>query len=211
MTITVLIIGPVITNLGTPADKISVGGILAQLFGVLCSACKYVFAHSVLQSCKKDVGSFAFLFWLDLATLVILIPWAFIDGSFIRLFRSLHSGTDVVKLVGTSLLGGIRFYSQTLVLRFTTATNLSCANIGFQAINIYLSLALFHDTQVTGYLIGGTVLTLLTSSVYTYWKISKVLTKQPMCIKFNDDFQKSVTCNDRSQIDPKVPTVDGKA
>ncbi|KAL1503951.1 hypothetical protein AB1Y20_010369 [Prymnesium parvum] len=202
MTITVLIIGPIITNLGVPASKISAGGIIAQLFGVLASSCKYVFAHSVMQSCKKELGSFAFLFWLDAATLIILIPWAFIDSSMVHLFESLHTGTDVVKLLGTSFLGGLRFFSQLIVLRFTTATNLSCANIGFQAINIYLSLALFHDTQVTGFLIGGTILTLTTSSVYTYWKVSKVLTKKPMCIKFNDDFQECVACNGRAQTGP---------
>jgi hypothetical protein len=32
LTVCLLCVGPVITNLGTPADKISVGGIAAQLF-----------------------------------------------------------------------------------------------------------------------------------------------------------------------------------
>lgn len=202
-TITVLIVGPIITNLGVAADKISVSGIIAQLFGVLCSACKAVFAHQVLQACKKDMGSFSFLFWLDAATLIILIPWSLADGSQQLLFSSLHSAGDVGKLIGTSFLGGLRFFSQLLVLRFTTATNLSCASIAFQAINIYLALALFHDVQITGFLIGGTVFTLCVSSVYTYWKISKVLTKAPYCIKLNDDFQSCVTCAEkRSPVDP---------
>jgi len=203
LTITVLIIGPIVTNLCTPADKLSVGGIISQLCGVLASSCKYVFAHSVMQACKKDLGSFSFLFWLDAATLIILVPWALIDHSFVELFQSLHSGVDGFKLFATSFLGGLRFFSQLIVLRFTTATNLACANIGFQAINIYLALALFHDVEVTGCLIGGTILTLTTSAVYTYWKISKVLTKKPFCIKLNDDFQSCCNCaGSRNPIDP---------
>lgn len=147
-----------------------------------------------MGACKKDVGSFAFLFWLDAATLIILVPWSLITGELPKLFQSLHTGLDVFNLLGTSFLGGLRFYSQIIVLRVTTATNLSCANIGFQAIAIYLALFLFHDIKVTGWLIAGTVLTISTSCVYTYWKISKVLTKAPACIKLNEDFAVAVTC-----------------
>ena len=196
-------IGPVITNIGVPSDKSSVGGIIVQLIGVVNSACKYVFAHSVMQACKKDLGSFAFLFWLDFATLFILIPWSFIDGSMVRLYGSLHTVGDVGKLILTSFLGGLRFFTQLIVLRFTTATNLSCANICFQAINIYLSLIIFPDeTKVTTQLICGTILTITTSAVYTYWKISKILTKHPSCIKFDEDFQQCVKCEGRTPVDP---------
>jgi len=211
LTVTVLMIGPIITNLGTPADKISVGGIIAQLFGVINSACKYVFAHSVMGACKKDAGAFAFLFWLDAATLIILVPWALIDGSFVRLFASLHGGLDWFKLIVTSFLGGMRFFSQLIVLRFTTATNLSCANIGFQAINIYLSLLLFRDQSVTPWLICGTVLTLITSAVYTYWKISKVLVKNPDCIKLNDQFVGGVTACAGKRPAVDAPAAESKA
>jgi len=195
MTVLVLCVGPVIANLGVPAGQLSIGGIIAQIVGVFNSSCKYVFAHSVMQACKKDLGSFAFLFWLDLATLIILVPWAFIDHSFFHLFSSIHSGADVGRLIGTSILGGMRFFSQLVVLRVTTPTNLACANIGFQAISIYLSMAVFPGQQkITPFLIAGTVLTLLTSGVYTYWKISKVLTKVPCCIKLGEDFNSCVTC-----------------
>jgi len=201
LTITVLCIGPVITNIGPKdeAQQVSIGGIISQLFGCFNSACKYVFAHSVMQECKKDLGSFAFLFWLDAATLIILIPWAFIDGSMIQCYRNVHTGLDAVKLFGSAILGGLRFFSQLIVLRVTTPTNLSCANICFQAINIYLSLALFHDTKIDAYLFCGTGLTLLTSGVYTYWKISKVLTKKSGCIKLDQDFKACVNCGPRAQ------------
>ena len=212
----VLIIGPVITNIGVSdvhGHRTSPSGIVIQLIGVVNSACKYVFAHSVMQACKKDLGSFAFLFWLDFATLFILIPWSFIDGSMVQLYGSLHSAGDVGKLILTSILGGLRFFTQLLVLRFTTATNLSCANICFQAINIYLSLAIFPDaTKVTAQLICGTVLTLLTSAVYTYWKVSKILTKAPYCIRLDDNFQRLVRCQEgRTPVDPVASASYSKA
>merc|ERR1712166_700308 len=60
-------------------------GICIQLAGVTCSACKYVFAHSVMQKCKKDLGTFAFLFWIDVLILFILVPWAVINGELIAI------------------------------------------------------------------------------------------------------------------------------
>merc|ERR1711865_454542 len=57
--------GPVVAQIGAPADDVNIVGICIQLAGVTCSACKYVFAHSVMQKCKKDLGTFAFLFWID--------------------------------------------------------------------------------------------------------------------------------------------------
>jgi len=199
LTIMVLMVGPIITNLGVPADKVSMYGIFMQLLGVLNSATKYVFAHEVMRACKKDAGTFAFLFWLDAATLIILVPWALINGDVGRMFQEITTPLEVFQLLVTSLLGGMRFFSQLLVLKVTTATNLSCSNIAFQAINIYLSLLLFHDISVTPTLIAGTLLTLATSSVYTYWKISKVLTKAPQCIKINDQFVEAVTCGKRQE------------
>ena len=62
-------------QIGAPADDVSIVGIFIQLAGVTCSACKYVFAHSVMQKCKKDLGTFAFLFWIDVLILFILVPF----------------------------------------------------------------------------------------------------------------------------------------
>ena len=67
------------------------------------SACKYVFAHAIMQDCKKELGTFSFLFWLDAATLIILVPWSIIDGSTVRMYQNLHDGMDWFKLFGTSV------------------------------------------------------------------------------------------------------------
>ena len=159
-----------------------------------------------MGECKKDCGSFAFLFWLDLATLIILVPWAFINGDMVALYSSPSSALDWFNLMFTALLGGVRFFSQIIVLRVTTATNLSCANLAFQAINIYLSIALFHKPTINGFIIGGTLFTIASSGFYTYLKMSKVLTKRPECIKFGKQFEAAVTCN-RSQQQPGDETL----
>ena len=76
-------------------------GIVFQLAGVLASACKYIFAHSVMRECKQDVGSpVTFLFWLDLLSLIILVPWAFaMDGEMYTLMVTQTSALDWAKLV----------------------------------------------------------------------------------------------------------------
>ena len=82
-------------------------GIFVQLLGVLASACKGVFTHSVMRDCKKDLGSsVSFLFWLDVLSLVILVPWATIPSSNEKLYGGMytlmamqHTAVDWMKLV----------------------------------------------------------------------------------------------------------------
>ena len=72
----------------------------------------------------------------------------------------------------------------------STATTLSCANLAFQAINIYLSLALFGKPTLTVGLVCGSLITLGSAGIYTYFKISKILEKDEGCVKKNEDFKK---------------------
>jgi len=192
--IAVLCIGPVVAQIGMPADNISFLGIAAQLAGVVCSACKYVFAHSVMQQCKKDLGTFAFLFWTDVLILPILLPWALLDGELIVLLRAPDEAMDWIQLLGAAVLGGVRFFSQLLVLRVSTATTLSCSNLAYQAINIYLSLWIFGKPPLTAGLITGSVITLSSAGVYTYIKISKILDKSPYCVAIDGRIKSALGC-----------------
>jgi hypothetical protein len=192
MVIVFLCCGPIVAQIGAPAEDISVLGILIQLAGVTCSACKYVFAHSVMQKCKKDLGTFSFLFWIDTLILVILVPWSLINGELVAILQDPETALDWVNLLFTAVLGGVRFFSQLLVLKVSTATTLSCANLAFQAINIYLSLALFGKPTLTAGLVCGSLITLSSAGVYTYFKVSKVLEKNDKCIKVNEDFKACV-------------------
>jgi len=190
LVIVFLCTGPVVAQIGAPAEDVSVVGIIIQLAGVTCSACKYVFAHSVMQKCKKDLGTFAFLFWIDTLILVILVPWSLINGELIAILSDPETPVDWLNLIFTAVLGGVRFFSQLLVLKVSTATTLSCANLAFQAINIYLSLALFGKPTLTVGLVCGSLITLGSAGIYTYFKISKILEKDEGCIKKNEDFKK---------------------
>jgi len=189
LVIVFLCTGPVVAQIGAPADDINVGGILVQLAGVTCSACKYVFAHSVMQKCKKDLGTFAFLFWIDVLILFILVPWSAINGELVAIISDPETPMEWFNLLFTAVLGGIRFFSQLLVLRVSTATTLSCANLAFQAINIYLSLALFGKPTLTVGLVCGSLITLSSAGMYTYFKVSQVLEKDAGCVKKNEDFK----------------------
>jgi drug/metabolite transporter (DMT)-like permease len=182
--------GPIVAQIGAPAEDVSVVGIIIQLAGVTCSACKYVFAHSVMQKCKKDLGTFAFLFWIDTLILVILVPWSLVNGELIAILSDPETPIDWLNLLFTAVLGGVRFFSQLLVLKVSTATTLSCANLAFQAINIYLSLALFGKPTLTVGLVCGSLITLGSAGIYTYFKISKILEKDEGCVKKNEDFKK---------------------
>jgi len=189
LTIAILCVGPVVAQIGAPADDISYVGIAVQLTGVTMSACKYVFAHSVMQKCKKDLGTFSFLFWIDTMILYILVPWSVLNGELVALLQDPETVLDWVNLLVTAILGGVRFFSQLLVLKVSTATTLSCANLAFQAINIYLSLALFGKPALTAGLVCGSVITISAAGVYTYFKVSKVLEKDEYCIQVNESFK----------------------
>jgi len=205
-TITVLCIGPILAQVGADVSSAPLTGVVVQLIGVTMSACKYVFAHAVLQSCKKELGTFSFLFWIDTLILLILVPWSLLNGELVSLMKSPANALDWVNLIATAVLGGVRFFSQLLVLRVSTATTLSCANIAFQAINIYLSLALFGKPALTPFLILGSMITLSSAGVYTYFKISKVLETDAKCIKVHEDFKACLPCGKKEspKADPAV-------
>merc|ERR1712094_166634 len=97
------------------------------------------------------------------------------------------------------------FFSQLLVLKVSTATTLSCAilsdpetpidwlNLLFTAVLggvRFFSLALFGKPTLTVGLVCGSLITLGSAGIYTYFKISKILEKDEGCVKKNEDFKK---------------------
>merc|ERR1711988_395672 len=118
----------------------------------------------------------------------------------VALLKDPENALDWFNLLFTAILGGIRFFSQLLVLKVSTATTLSCANLAFQAINIYLSLALFGKPTLTAGLVCGSLITLTSAGVYTYFKVSKILEKNDKCIKVNEDFK---ACVGQAPPEPK--------
>ena len=103
-----------------------------------------------------------------------------------------------------------------LVLKFHPASSLAVANLAFQAINIYLSLALFgwpknvlaapHPVSSKVQVIGGTLITLTAAAVFSYFKVSRVLEKNKKCAEIHASFKGCCTCGSKrdEKADPPL-------
>ena len=58
-----------------------------MLMAVFAAACKYVFAKATVQEYRDELGSLAFLFWVEVFILLILLPWAALNGELATLVR----------------------------------------------------------------------------------------------------------------------------
>ena len=199
---------------GAP-EKINGVGVIMQILGVVCSACKGVFLHALLSTVKKDLGGVGVLFWIDAIILLVLVPWSLANGELVDLLHTPKNVGDWFNLLFTAVLGGVRFYSQVLVLKFHPASSLAVANLAFQAINIYLSLALFgwpknvlaapHPDSSKVQVIGGTLITLTAAAVFSYFKVSRVLEKNKKCAEIHASFKGCCTCGKRDEkADPPL-------
>lgn len=164
-------------------------GCLLMLLAVVTAACKYVFTKSIIETTKKELGSFAFLFWIDVFIVCVLVPWSLVNGELVALFRYPKNGGMWVVLVLTATLGGVRALSQFVVLRLVSATSLAAANLATQSLTISLSIFLF-GLKVTAFLVCGILLTLIASATYTYLKVSQLLEKPPYS-------EQTASCMDR--------------
>jgi hypothetical protein len=80
-------------------------------------------------------------------------------------------------LCACSALGGLRFFAELLILRGASATSLSTANLATHAAVVVLSVPIF-GTQMTGFWLAGCTVTLTSSAVYTYLKLSGTLARR---------------------------------
>ena len=172
-----------------------------MLMAVFAAACKYVFAKATVQEYRDELGSLAFLFWVEVFILLILLPWAALNGELATLVRYAQvtptltptltptptptlTLTTLVRyaqdeqrwlpLCACSALGGVRFFAELLILRSASATSLSTANLATHAAVVVLSIPIF-GTQITGFWLAGCTITLTSSAVYTYLKLSGTL------------------------------------
>ena len=156
-----------------------------------CTRARYPPSHPYphLSQARKDLGAFAVLFWIDAVILLILIPWGLANGELVALVRSPKNLYQWAQLVGTAVLGGARFFSQLLVLKFHPASSLAVANLGMQALNMYLAIWLFGTPALTPHVVGGSVLALAMAALYSYFKWSRVL-ERGACFAVHEDFRK---------------------
>ena len=178
LVIVILCTGTVITGLGSSDYDSSFKGIVMMTTAVFAGAFKYVWAHSMIRTFKEKMGTLAFTFWVEVFVAAMLFPWAYLNGEIGELFwpsatddTASYSTMDWALLWFTAAYGGVRIYSQFVLLQFTSATTLALSNVTIQAFTTILGIWLFH-TEVTQTLALGVAITLLASGAYTYIKVS---------------------------------------
>lgn len=176
VTIALICLGPILAQLGTTSFDSTPLGIFMMLFAVTAGAFKYVAAHAVIKEYRGEMGTLAFTFWVEVVVAIMLLPWAILNGELSHMISLTSLNTNTVLLWFTAAYGGVRIYSQFLLLAYTSATTLAMSNLAIQAFTIILGI-FFFGTELTSYLVWGVTVTLVFSAVYTYLKLSKVLEK----------------------------------
>ena len=82
-----------------------------------------------MQEYRDELGPLAFLFWVEVFILLILLPWAALNGELVALLRYAREERMGLPLAACSALGGVRFFAELLILRTASATSLSTANL----------------------------------------------------------------------------------
>ena len=69
-----VVLGAIVTSVAQ-IKKVTLIGLIAAVAAVLCSASKYVFAHSTFKKYKGVMGPLALLFWVDILMVPIYVVW----------------------------------------------------------------------------------------------------------------------------------------
>ena len=168
-----LCVGPILTGLGSDFGDASPVGIVMMLASVLAGAFKYVMAHKLIKTFKKELGTLSFLYWVEWFAVALLTPWALLNGELVGMVMAPDRPlSDWLLLLFTAAYGGVRVYSQFYLLNYSSATTLALSNLAVQALTILLGV-FFFGTEVTPYLASGVAVTLVFSGVYTWLKVAK--------------------------------------
>jgi drug/metabolite transporter (DMT)-like permease len=169
-----LCVGPVLTSLGSESGDASMGGIVMMVIAIFAGAFKYVLAHKMITTFKKELGTLSFLFWVEIFVAILLTPWAIGNGEAAQLIAGEQRPLgDWLLLYFTAAFGGVRVFAQFYFLSHTSATSLSLSNLAIQALSIVLGI-IFFGTRVTLPLALGVVVTTVMSCVYTWLKVIKL-------------------------------------
>jgi len=163
--------GPVIAAFGTDVVDWSMSGALWMTVAVFAAAVKSVKLYHAIQTMRKDMGMISFLLWLELSTLVILGPWSVLNGELFSLssFAEVRSYGTWSIICSVSLLGGLRAFATTMVLRYADPVSLASANVLIQMTTVVLSILLF-STNLSFLLVIGTVVSVGGFALFTVAK-----------------------------------------
>lgn len=165
-----VVVGPIIAQLGSDLSGGSLLGIFMQLAAVLGGSLKSVYGHTILTEHKKRLGILSFLFWAEWFTAALLLPWAILAGEVADMWRYSIPLADWAVLWFTAGVGGLRIFAQLLFLQQTSATSLAISSIAVNALSSTLSIFFFH-TPLTVLLVVGVAETVVATSLYTYLKL----------------------------------------
>ena len=113
--VVLLCVGPVLTSLGSESGDASMGGIVMMVLALFAGAFKYVLAHKMITTFKKELGTLSFLFWAEIFVAILLTPWAIGNGEAAQLIAGEQRPLgDWLLLYFTAAFGGVRVFSQAL-------------------------------------------------------------------------------------------------
>lgn len=178
--LTPLVLGAVLVGLGSGSADYNLFGTILMLMATVSSAIKMVTTHAVIKEVREDMGMVNFLFWLELCMVPILVPWAFANNEIETLHEwgDISSGSAWLFVLIVAMIGGLRAYSQALVLKYNVALTLAAANILIQALTILISIWVF-STATSLEMDLGIVISLIGYGMYTLNKHTKKKTPAP--------------------------------
>jgi len=94
-----LIAGSIITTLASGETATSPEGIIIMIVAIFSGALKAITTHDYLVKMKNEMGILSFLFWLDAFMLLMLLPWAHMQGEFRSLAQWKHLAAPIPWLV----------------------------------------------------------------------------------------------------------------
>ena len=164
-----LVFGAVLVGMGSGKADFDLLGVCVMCGATVCSSIKMVSTHGMIKAVKKDMGMVAFLFWLELAMIPILLPWCVANGELADLpnWKQVGQLGAWMFVMIVAVVGGLRAYVQNMVLKYNSALTLAAANILIQALTIVISIFLFH-TQTSFMMNLGIFISLVGYGAYSY-------------------------------------------
>eukprot|EP00465_Bigelowiella_longifila_P013830 CAMPEP_0185255330 /NCGR_PEP_ID=MMETSP1359-20130426/4347_1 /TAXON_ID=552665 /ORGANISM="Bigelowiella longifila, Strain CCMP242" /LENGTH=309 /DNA_ID=CAMNT_0027839129 /DNA_START=243 /DNA_END=1172 /DNA_ORIENTATION=+ len=189
-----LLAGSVITTLASGEHQSSPIGILIMVVAIFSGSLKAITTHKYLIKIKNEMGVVSFLFWLDAAMLVMLVPWAHIKGETQGLMNWKYMATPFpwIIVLSNGLIGGLRAYLVKLVLKFNTPLTKVVCDIIIKAMTIGISIIIF-GTLVPALMGFGVILTLFGFGMYSVAALREKFLSQEELSTNGKKFQKMET------------------
>jgi len=163
-----LLAGTVLTTIGSDSHRSSPDGVIYMLVAIVSGALKAITTHEFLVGLRHQVGVLSFLFWIDLAMLLLLLPAAavFSEYQHIQTWDRLYQVVPWIIVIANGLFGGVRAWLVKVVLKYNTALTKVVCDIIIKAATIGLSIVVF-GTVLPKIMVAGICLTIFGFTMYS--------------------------------------------